>query len=90
MASTLVPTITVTAPSVQATLPPAPITRSTQAVAIDPKLLKTLLGYAAKHPDALRGILDKVPESTRQALLEAIAITDSYQQALSALAASAP
>jgi hypothetical protein len=50
------------------------------------KLRMVVAGYAAGHPVVLRAVLEEVPESTKAALLRAIAISEAdYEKALEAL-----
>jgi hypothetical protein len=50
------------------------------------KLRDILSGYAAKHPQALRAVLKKVPASAKPALRRAIAASEAnYEKALEAL-----
>ena len=50
------------------------------------KLRTVVAGYAANHPDALRAVLRKAPESAKPALRRAIAVSvGGYKRALAAL-----
>jgi hypothetical protein len=59
-----------------------------QTVDVDPGLLKFLKENALKHPADLQALLDSIPETARPGLLQAIALTDNYQQVMSGLAAN--
>jgi len=50
------------------------------------KLRVIVAGYAINHPAALRAVLEKVPESAKAALLQAIAVSEAgYEKVLEAL-----
>jgi hypothetical protein len=82
------PPVSINVPTPTITLPPG-TTAVPSLPNVDPSLLKFLKENAA-NPAALQSLLAKVPESSRPALLQAIALIQNYQQLLNLLAASNP